>query len=111
MRRRLGPPGRIELKDVEIYTSTSCGPCIRAKALLKAKGVAFREIDISSDVERQREMIERSQRRTVPQIFIGGEPIGGYDDLARLNARGELDGLLGKTEPKPPTPDGPASPR
>ncbi|MCI4663623.1 MAG: glutaredoxin 3 [Neomegalonema sp.] len=83
------------MKQVEIYTSPFCGYCIRAKRLLDAKGVAYREIDVFGDAEAKAEMVERAEgRRTVPQIFIGGEPIGGSDDLAAMEARGALDAAL-----------------
>jgi glutaredoxin 3 len=65
-----------------------------AKRLLAAKGKQWQEIDIEEQPERAREMVERSGRRTVPQIWIGDRHVGGYDDLARLDASGELDRLL-----------------
>ena len=82
-------------KRVVMYTQALCGYCAAAKKLLKAKGVGFEEIDVTMDSARRREMIERSGRRTVPQIFIGEQHIGGYDDVAALNKAGELDSLLG----------------
>lgn len=78
------------MADVEIYTKDGCPYCARAKALLKSKGLAYREIDVTRDEAREREMIRRSRRRTVPQIFIDGEPVGGYDELAALDAAGGL---------------------
>ena len=84
-----------------MYTSPFCGYCAAAKRLLGKKGAQFDEIDVMFDAERKREMIEKSGRRTVPQIFIGGRHIGGYDDLAALDARGELDPLLA-SEPQTP---------
>lgn len=83
------------MSNLEVYSKDWCPFCAKAKALLTAKGLDYVEIDVTSDHEREREMIERSQRRTVPQIFIAGESIGGYDDLAHLNATGELDRRLG----------------
>ena len=83
------------MKRIEIYTKDWCGFSARAKALLDAKGLDYDEIDVTSDAAREREMIARSGRRTVPQVFIGGEPIGGSDDLAGLEATGALDRLLG----------------
>lgn len=83
------------MKQVEIYTTQICGFCFRAKRLLDSKGVAYREIDVLADRHAKAEMIERAQgRRTVPQIFIDGQPIGGSDELAALEAQGKLDGLL-----------------
>lgn len=84
-----------------MYTSPFCGYCAAAKRLLGKKGAQFDEIDVMFDAERKREMIEKSGRRTVPQIFIGGRHIGGYDDLAALDARGELDPLLASEPPSP----------
>jgi glutaredoxin 3 len=79
---------------VVVYSSPFCGYCGAAKRLLTSKGVRFKEIDVLFDPERKREMIERSGRRTVPQIFIGDRHVGGFDDLSALDATGELDDLL-----------------
>jgi GrxC family glutaredoxin len=79
---------------IVVYTTPFCGYCGAAKRLLTAKGAEFTEIDVMFDAERKREMIERSGRRTVPQIFIGDRHIGGFDDLSALNDKGELEGLL-----------------
>jgi glutaredoxin 3 len=81
--------------DVVMYKTLVCPFCLMAGALLKKKGVTWREVDITHDVELRREMEERSGRRTVPQIFIDDLSVGGYDDLARLDRAGELDPLLG----------------
>lgn len=82
---------------VEIYTRMFCGYCARAKRLLDAKGVEYTEYDISMGGDRKREMTERKpDARTVPQIFIDGQPIGGSDELAALEHAGELDRLLGR---------------
>lgn len=83
---------------ITIYTKDYCPYCVKAKALLKQKGVEshVREIDITQDEKLQAEMIEKSGgKRTVPQIFIGDQHIGGADDLYALNAAGKLDALLG----------------
>ncbi len=64
------------MADIEIYTKQWCPYCAKAKALLKSKELTYREIDITSDTDRGQEMIERSQRRTVPQIFIEDQSIG-----------------------------------
>lgn len=82
------------LADVTIYTREFCGYCTRAVALLRNKGAAFTEIDAGNDIEKRREMIQRSGRNTFPQIFIDGKHIGGSDDLFALDARGGLDPLL-----------------
>jgi glutaredoxin 3 len=81
---------------VEIYTKAFCGYCFRAKRLLESKGVDFTEYDITFGGEKKTEMIERKpDARTVPQIFIDGQAVGGSDDLARLDQEGKLDALLG----------------
>jgi glutaredoxin 3 len=77
-----------------MYTTAFCPYCVRAKHLLETKGVAYEEIRIDRDREQMRVMMHRSKRYTVPQIFIGETHVGGYDDMARLEARGELDALL-----------------
>lgn len=86
------------MSTIEVYSKSWCPYCTKAKALLKSKGLAYQEIDITHDEAREREMLERSRRQTVPQIFIDGRSIGGYDDLARLNPTGELDRMLGISE-------------
>ncbi len=80
--------------DVLIYTTSVCPFCARAKALLNRKGVAFREIDVSNDRDREAEMIRLTGKMTVPQILIDGKPIGGCDELHELEHNGDLDGLL-----------------
>ena len=82
------------MKQIEIYTKDWCGYSARAKATLAAEGLAFSEIDVTDDLAREREMIARSGRTTVPQIFIGGRPIGGSDDLDLLIAGGALARLV-----------------
>ena len=84
--------------DVLVYARPFCPYCVAAKALLKEKGVTFREIDITGDDEQRDQMISRSGRTTVPQIFIGERHVGGYDELAALDDQGELDALLGLQE-------------
>ena len=80
---------------VVLYTTPYCGYCRAAKHLLGKKGVTFTEIDVSEDMERRREMIERAfGRRTVPQIFINDTHVGGYDELAELERAEKLDALL-----------------
>ena len=69
-----------------------------AKILLDRYGVAYEEIDVTRDREREQEMVRRSGRRTVPQVFIAGEPVGGFMDLAALAARHDLKKLLGEDE-------------
>lgn len=79
---------------VVIYTSGWCPYCIRARHLLKTKGVSFEDIDVDADPARRDEMRRRSGRHTVPQIFIGDRHVGGCDDLHALDAAGQLDPLL-----------------
>lgn len=81
---------------VRIYTTSYCPYCRAAKALFLAKNVAFEEIDVTNDPALRAEMEKLSRRMTVPQIFIDGKPIGGYDDAEELNASGELDRILGR---------------
>jgi glutaredoxin 3 len=80
--------------QVVMYTKSWCPYCERARALLKAKGVSFQEIDIESQPQLREEMVRRSGRRTVPQIFVGEHCVGGSDDLHELDAAGGLDPLL-----------------
>lgn len=81
--------------NVEIYTGPHCPYCDRAKQLLKQKNISYKEINIGGDPSLRDEMIARTQgKRTVPQIFINDQHIGGCDDLYALNQAGKLDGLL-----------------
>ncbi|MGB8738296.1 MAG: glutaredoxin 3 [Rhodomicrobium sp.] len=83
------------MPQVTIYTTPYCPYCMRAKHLLKRKGVKFDEIDVSASVALREAMIERARGSyTVPQIFIGDYHAGGCDDLHALDAKGELDRLL-----------------
>ncbi len=79
---------------VVMYSTSWCGYCARARELLTAKGVSFAEIDVDEVAGSREEMQQRTGRRTVPQIFIGEQHVGGYDDLHALDQRGELDRLL-----------------
>ncbi|NJK40068.1 MAG: glutaredoxin 3 [Oscillatoriales cyanobacterium SM2_3_0] len=81
--------------QIEIYTWSSCPFCIRAKSLLNQKGVAFKEYVIDGDETARGQMAQRANgRRSVPQIFINDQHIGGCDDLYELDALGKLDPLL-----------------
>jgi len=82
--------------DIVMYTKQWCPFCAKTKALLRSKGLEWSELDVTRDEALQAEMVERSGRRSVPEVFLGGELVGGYDDLARLNATGELDRRLGR---------------
>ncbi len=83
--------------EVVMYSQALCGYCAAARKFLKRKGVDFTEINVTMDAARRREMVNRSGRSSVPQIFIGGRHIGGYDDMVELDRRNELDTLLGTT--------------
>jgi len=84
------------MAEVVVYSGPQCPYCVRAKELFKRKGVAFTEYDVKSDTARFEEMLAISNgRRTIPQIFINGQHIGGCDDLYALDAKGGLDPLLG----------------
>jgi glutaredoxin 3 len=85
---------------VVIYATGWCGYCERARQIFRRKGVEFDEVDIESGAAARREMLERSGRRSVPQVFIGERHIGGSDDLLALEASGELDALLGVDRPQ-----------
>ena len=78
-----------------MYASGTCPFCVRAEMLLKAKGVAeIEKVRVDLDPQQRDEMMKKTGRRTVPQIFIGGTHVGGYDDLAALDRSGKLDPLL-----------------
>jgi thioredoxin reductase (NADPH) len=83
------------MPSIVLYTKPACPYCDMAKRLLASKGQSWTEIDVEADPGRRAEMIERSGRRTVPQIWIGERHVGGFDDLSELERRGELDALLG----------------
>lgn len=82
------------MADIEMYTTGWCPYCDRAKRLLAAKGQAVREVNVEEVEGARDEMVERSGRMTVPQIFIDGKHVGGCDELYALDARGGLDPLL-----------------
>lgn len=82
------------MPTVQMYATALCPYCVRARRLLKRKGIEFEEIRVDKDQDQMRTMIQRSQRTTVPQVFIGDQHIGGYDDMAALDQAGKLDPLL-----------------
>lgn len=82
------------MPEIIVYTSRLCPYCTMAKKLLDRKGAAFTEIDVDSKPGLRQELMEKSKRRTVPQIYIGDRHIGGFDDLHALDNKGELDPLL-----------------
>ena len=79
---------------IQVYATSWCPYCQMAKRLLREKGQDWEDLDVEEQPARRREMIERSGRTSVPQIWIGDRHIGGYDELRALEAKGELDGLL-----------------
>lgn len=84
------------MAKVEVYSTNYCPYCVRAKQLLDAKDVDYTEIDVTGNDEARMALVEKSGgRKTVPQIFINGQSIGGYDDLRALEESGKLDSLLG----------------
>ena len=83
------------MSKVVMYTTRFCPFCMQARALLARKGIAFEDVPVDHDPQLRQEMAERSRRTTVPQIWIGGEHIGGCDELYLLDRAGKLDGMLG----------------
>ena len=83
------------MSHIEIYSKSYCPFCKRAKALLDSKGASYHEYEVSTDETLLREMHTRSGRRTVPQVFINNQHIGGSDDLIAAEQSGLLDELLG----------------
>ncbi len=82
------------MAKVLMYTTPQCPFCVGAKALLRRKGVPFEEIDVGTDATLREKMIKESGRRTAPQVFINGVPIGGFEELRALDQDGQLDRLL-----------------
>ena len=78
------------MKPVVVYSTQYCGYCVRAKMLLDSRAIAYEEIDVSRDHEKRRWLVEATGRRTVPQIFIGDESIGGFEELRALDLSGGL---------------------
>jgi glutaredoxin 3 len=84
-----------EMADVMMYSTARCPYCVRAEQLLRAKGVAdIAKVRVDVDSARRAEMMQKTGRRTVPQIYIGGVHVGGYDDLVVLDRAGKLELLL-----------------
>ena len=82
------------MSEIIIYTGRLCPYCTMAKRLLDRKGAAYTEINVDSKPELRQELMHRTRRRTIPQIFIGERHIGGFDDLQALDMQKELDPLL-----------------
>ena len=85
------------MAKVEVYSSAHCPYCVMAKQLLDRKGVEYKEIRVDKDVSKRQEMMKKSRQRTVPQIFINNEAVGGYTDLLALERSQRLDGLLAQS--------------
>jgi len=81
---------------VRVYSTLICPYCIRAKALLKSRRIPYEEIDVTGDSAARAWLVQATGRRTVPQIFIGEESIGGFDELRALDVSGELARKLGQ---------------
>ena len=81
------------MTTVTIYTTRICGYCVMAKRLMDSKGITYSEVDVSMDHEKRAWLLAETGRRTVPQIFFGEQPIGGYTELAALNRDGALENL------------------
>jgi glutaredoxin 3 len=84
----------VSAPDIVLYVAGWCPFCVRAQGLLTKKGLAYRVVDVDEDAKSREEMIARSGRRTVPQVFIAGKHVGGCDDLFALEDAGELDRLI-----------------
>ncbi|STX43550.1 glutaredoxin Grx [Legionella donaldsonii] len=82
------------MAEVIMYSTVYCPYCMRARQLLESKGVSYTDIRIDDEPDKRDEMIAKSGRHTVPQIFINGQPIGGCDDMYALEHQGRLDELL-----------------
>lgn len=82
------------MAKVMMYTTPYCPYCVRAKRLLENKGATFKDIDVSRQPQLRSEMMQKSGRQTVPQIWIGDKHVGGFDELWALDRGGKLDKLL-----------------
>lgn len=82
------------MPKVQVYSKQQCPFCVRAKALLQKKGVAYEEIDVEHDDAKRAWLVEASGQRTVPQIFVDGRPLGGFSDVDALEKEGKLDAIL-----------------
>jgi len=80
--------------DVVLYTTAHCGYCVAAKNLLKSRGANYREVRVDLDAEQRAEMLARTRRTSVPQIFIGQTHVGGFEELIALDRAGGLKPLL-----------------
>lgn len=87
------------MAEVKIYTTSWCGYCRSAERLLDKKQVKYENHDVTRDPTTRRWLVDVTGRTTVPQVFINGKSVGGYDDIAALDRRGELDRLLAESPP------------
>jgi glutaredoxin 3 len=86
------------MPKIEVYSTAVCPYCVAAKNLLKAKGLAWEEVRVDTDPAQRDLMLQRSGgRRTVPQIFVNNQLVGGYDDLVAADRSGKLTAMLGET--------------
>jgi glutaredoxin 3 len=83
-------PRYIHVQPIRLYTTRWCGYCVRAKALLDARGLSYEEVALDDDPSFRQTLFDLTGGWTVPQIVIGGEPIGGYSELWRLDRSGDL---------------------
>ncbi|ERJ12903.1 glutaredoxin 3 [Haloplasma contractile] len=83
-------------KEIIMYTFTTCPYCIKAKKILESEGIEYKEIEISGDDQKLKELEEKTGYRTVPQIFAGDTFIGGSDDLAKIHREGNLTEVISK---------------
>ena len=82
------------MAGITVYSTNYCGYCVRAKMLLKKLGVKFQEIDVTNDPQKREWLVATTGRRTVPQIFINDNAIGGFDELAALERQGKLAAMI-----------------
>ncbi|MCP5463609.1 MAG: glutaredoxin 3 [Deltaproteobacteria bacterium] len=82
-------------KKVTIYTTNYCPYCHAAKKLLDQKGVSYQEINVEGDDVKRQWLVQKTNQRTVPQIFVDDQPYGGFDDISALDDQGKLDEILG----------------
>jgi glutaredoxin 3 len=99
------------MATIRMYTTTWCGYCVRAKALLDGRGLEYEEIQLDDDAGFRARLHELTGGWTVPQILIGDRPIGGYTELWRLDREGRLDELLATDPPRPDSVEPPPVPR
>ena len=85
------------MPDIVIYSSAVCPYCIAAKNFLKARGLDYRELRIDLDLDARRDMLDKAKRTSVPQIFVNGAHIGGFDDMVALDRAGNFSPLLEQT--------------